>query len=136
MRTLFHCGTKHIYQVKMCKTPQVRTAFGSWGSCRAKRVSKSKCKKRTSGSDHFWKFGCPKIARLCGAKHISKSKCKKHVRFGLLLEDQMPKKGTPSSCKAHFDLKMHEIPKSQTTFGRSNAEKVRALMQIDRWIDS
>ena len=29
----------------------------------------------TSGSDHFLKFRCRKIARRCGEKHIFKSKC-------------------------------------------------------------
>ena len=29
----------------------------------------------TSGSDHFLKLRCGKIARRCGEKHISKSKC-------------------------------------------------------------
>ena len=51
------------FQVKMYKTHQVRTTFGSWD------VKKS--------------------ARRCGAKHISKSKCWKHQGFGPLLEVQM-----------------------------------------------
>ena len=40
----------------------------------------------TPGSDHFWKFRCPKSASRCGAKHISKSKCTKHLSSGPLLE--------------------------------------------------
>ena len=48
------------FQVKMHKTPQLRTTFG--------------------------RFGCWKSARRCGAKHISKSKCTKHLSFGPLLE--------------------------------------------------
>ena len=54
------------FEVKMYKTHQVRTTFGSWD------VQKS--------------------ARRCGAKHVSKSKCTKHTRFGPLLEVEMSKK--------------------------------------------
>ena len=52
-------------EVKMYKTPHVRTTFG--------------------GSDVDFR----KSARRCGAKHISKSKCTKHTMFGPLLEAQM-----------------------------------------------
>ena len=48
------------FQVKMRKTPQPRSTFGSWD------VEKS--------------------ARRSGAKHISKSKCTKHYMFAPLLE--------------------------------------------------
>ena len=54
------------FQVKMYKTPQLRTTFGS---CDVK-----------------------KSARRCGAKHISKSKCTKHLSSGPLLEVAMSKK--------------------------------------------
>ena len=53
------------FEVKMLKTPGVRTTFG--------------------GSDVEFR----KSARRCGAKHISKSKCTKHQGFGPLLEAQM-----------------------------------------------
>ena len=53
------------FQVKMYKTPHVRTTVG--------------------GSDVDFR----KSARRCGAKHISKSKCTKHTMFGPLLEAQM-----------------------------------------------
>ena len=36
--------------------------------------------KKLTGSDHFLKLGCRKIARRCCAKHICKSKCTKHTR--------------------------------------------------------
>ena len=51
------------FQVKMYKTHQVRTTFGSWD------VEKS--------------------AHSCGAKRISKSKCEKHHMLGPLLDVQM-----------------------------------------------
>ena len=53
------------FQVKMYKTPHVRTTF--------------------RGSDVDFR----KSARRCGAKHISKSTCTKHTMFGPLLEAQM-----------------------------------------------
>ena len=72
------------FQVKMYKTHQLRTTFGSWDvkksarRCGAKHISKSKCTKHTR-SGPLLKLRCRKSARRCGAKHISKSKCTKHT---------------------------------------------------------
>ena len=67
------------FQVKMCKTHQHWTTFGSWDVEKvhgvvARSTFRSKKNKNTRGSDHFWKLRCWKSARRCGAKHISKSK--------------------------------------------------------------
>ena len=72
-------------QVKMLKTPGVRTTFGSWDVEKVHAVVAgstfpSQNVQNTPGSDHFWKLRCGKSARRCGAKHISKSKCTKHTR--------------------------------------------------------
>ena len=64
------------FQVKLYKTRQVRTTFGSWD------VEKS--------------------ASRCGAKYISKSKVSKHQVFGPLLEVEMSNKCTPLWREAHF----------------------------------
>ena len=71
------------FQVKMYKTHQVRTTFGSCGCrksarrCGAKHISKSKVLK-TGGLGPLLEVQmskkCRKSARRCGAKHISKSK--------------------------------------------------------------
>ena len=67
-------------QVKMHKTHQVRTTFGScdvekvYGVV-ARSTFRSQNAQNTPFSDHFWKFRCRKSARRCGAKHIPKSKC-------------------------------------------------------------
>ena len=58
--------------------------------------------KNTRGSDHFWKFRCPKSTRRCGAKHICKSKCTKHLSSGPPLEVEMSKKCTPLWREAQF----------------------------------
>ena len=84
------------FQVKMYKTHQVRTTFGS---CDVEKVHvvvarstfPSENVQNTPGSDHFWKLRCRKSARRCGAKHISKSKCTKHTMVGPLLEVEMLK---------------------------------------------
>ena len=73
-------------QLKMYKTPQVRTAFGSWDVEKAHAVVArstfpSQNVQSTPCSDHPWKLTCRKSARGCGAKHISKSKCTKHTMF-------------------------------------------------------
>ena len=67
------------FQVKMYKTPQPRTTFGSWDVEKVHAVvARSRFRNQnvqsTALSDHFWKLRCRKSARLCGAKHISKSK--------------------------------------------------------------
>ena len=82
------------FEVKMYKTHQVRTTFGSWDvekvhAVVARSTFRSQNVQNTPGSDHFWKLRCRKSARRCGAKHISKSKCTKHTSFGPLLEVQM-----------------------------------------------
>ena len=88
------------FQVKMYKTPGVRTTFGSCDvekvhAVVARSTFPSQNVQNTRGSDHFWKLRCRKSARLCGAKHISKSKCTKHTRSGPLLAVEMSKKCTP-----------------------------------------
>ena len=82
------------FEVKMYKTHQVRTTFGSWDvekvhAVVARSTFRSENVQNTPLSDHFWRFRCRKSARRCGAKHISKSKCTKHTRSGPLLEVQM-----------------------------------------------
>ena len=82
------------FQVKMHKTHQLRTTFGSWDvekvhAVVARSTFRSQNVQNTPFSDHFWKLRCRKSARRCGAKHISKSKCYKHQGFGPLLEVQM-----------------------------------------------
>ena len=98
------------FQVKMSKTHQVRTTFGSWDvekvhAVVARSTFPSQNVQNTPGSDHFWKLRCRKSARRCGAKHISKSKCPKHLSFGPLLEVEMSKKCTPLWREAHFQVK-------------------------------
>ena len=98
------------FPVKMYKTHQVRTTFGSWDvekvhAVVARSTFPSQNVQNTSASDHFWKLRCRKSARRCGAKHISKSKCTKHLSVGRLLEVEMSKKCTPLWREAHFQVK-------------------------------
>ena len=69
------------FEVKMYKTPQHRTTFGS---CDVEKVHavvvrstfpSQNVYKTHHITDHFWRFRCRKSALRCGAKHISKSKC-------------------------------------------------------------
>ena len=120
-------------QVKMCKTPQLRSTFRS---CDVEKVHAvvarstfwSQNVQNTPGSDHFWKLRCRKSARRCGAKHISKSKCAKHLSVGRLLEVEMSKKCTPLWREAHFEVKMHKTLHVRATFGGSDVEKVHAVV--------
>ena len=110
------------FQVKMYKTHQARTTFGSCDvekvhAVVARSTFPSQNVQNTSASDHFWKLRCQKSARRCGAKHISKSKCTKHTRLGPLLEVAMSKKCTPLWREAYFQVKMYKTHHSRTTFG-------------------
>ena len=102
------------FQVKMYKTHQVRTTFGSWDVEKVHAVVARSTfpsqNVQNTGPDHFWQLRCRKSARRCGAKHISKSKCAKHTRFGPLLEVEMSKKCTPLWREAHFEVKMLKAP--------------------------
>ena len=117
------------FQVKMYKTPQLRTTFGSWDvekvhAVVARSTFPSQNVQNTPFSDHFWKLRCRKSARRCGAKHISKSKCTKHTMVGPLFEVEMSKKCTPLWREAHFQVKMYKTPHARATFGGSDVEKV------------
>ena len=121
------------FQVKMYKTHQLRTTFGSWDvekvhAVVARSTFPSQNVQNTPFSDHFWKLKCRKSARRCGAKHISKSKCTKHTRFGPLLEVEMSKKCTPLWREAHFQVKMYKTHHARTTFGSCDVEKVHAAV--------
>ena len=115
------------FQVKMYKTHQVRTTFGS---CDVEKVhavvARSTCPSQnvqnTPWSDHFWKLRCRKSARRCGAKHMSKWKCTKHTMVGPLLEVAMSKKCTLLWREAHFQVKMYKTPHVRTTFGGSDVD--------------
>ena len=118
------------FEVKMYKTHQLRTTFGS---CDVEKVHAvvarstfwSQNVQNTSASDHFWKLRCRKSARRCGVKHISKSKCTKHTMLGPLLEVQMSKKCTPLWREAHFEVKMLKTLGVRTTFGGSDVPSLR-----------
>ena len=116
------------FQVKMYKTPQVRTTFGSWDvekvhAVVARSTFRSQNVQNTPGPDHFWKLRCWKSARRCGAKHISKSKCTKHNRSGPLLEVEMLKKRTPLWREAHFQVKMYKTHQVSDHFWKLRCRK-------------
>ena len=122
-----------LFQVKMYKTHQVWTTFGSCDvekahAVLARSTFPSQNVQNTPGLDHFWKLRCRKSARRCGAKHISKSKCTKHTRSGPLLAVEMSKKRTPLWREAHFQVKMYKTLGVRTTFGGSDVEKVHAVV--------
>ena len=121
------------FQVKMYKTHQVRTTFGSADVAKvhtvvARSTFPSQNVQNTPASDYFWKFRCRKSARRCGAKHISKLKCTKHHMFAPLLEVRMLKKCTPLWREAHFQLQMHKTLHVRATFGGSDVEKAHAVV--------
>ena len=104
------------FQVKMYKTHQGRSTFGSWDvekvhAVVARSTFPSQNVQSTPCSDHFWKLRCRKSARRCGAKQISKSKRTKRTMLGPLLEVQhavvarstFPSQNVQSTpCSDHF----------------------------------
>ena len=113
------------FQVKMCKTHQVRTTFGSWDvekvhAVVARRTFRGENAQNSTAPDHFWKFRCRKSARCCGVKRIWKWTCTKHTMPGPLLEAPMSKRCTPLWRKAHLEVKMCKTPGIWTTFGGSD----------------
>ena len=133
MKTCTPLWREAHFQVKMYKTPQHRTTFGSWDvekvhAVVARSTFPSQNVQNTPWSDHFWKFRSRKSARRCGAKHISKSKCTKHTMVGTLLEVEMSKKCTQLWREAHFQVKMLKTLGVRTTFGSSDLEKVHAVV--------
>ena len=120
------------FEVKMHKTHQVRTTFGSCDvekvhAVVARSTFRSQNVQNISVSDDFWKLRCRKSARRCGAKHISKSKCTKHYMFAPLLEVQMSKKCTPLWRKAHLEVKMSKALGVRTTFGGSDVASLHYI---------
>ena len=78
-QTHFNHWREAHFEVKMYKTHQVRTTFGSWD---VESTFRSQNAQNTPCTDHFWELRCRKCARRCGAKHILKSNMYKtpHVR--------------------------------------------------------
>ena len=122
----------HLY-VKMYKTPQGRSHFGScdvekWHAAVARSPFVSQNVQNTSCSEPFWKLRCGKMARRCGAKHIFKSKCTKHHNLGAIFEVAIWKNGTPLSREAHLQVKILKNWRVRTTFWRSDVEKLHAAV--------
>ena len=125
--TMFQNATRlwrkaHL-QVKMHKTPQGRSHFGScdvqkWHAAVARSIFVSQNVENTSASETFWKFRCSKIARRCGAKHICKSKCGKTDGYGPLFGGLMSKNCTPLWREAHLQVKMLKTPAFSSILGR------------------
>ena len=116
------------FEVKMLKTPGVRTTFGSSDvekvhAVVARSPFRSQNVQNTPWSEHFWKLRCRKSARRCGAKHISKSKCTKHTILGPLLEVEMLKKCTRLWREAHFQVKIYKALRGSDHFWRLRCRK-------------
>ena len=120
------------FQVKMYKTHQVRTTFGSADVAKvhavvARSTFPSQNVQNTACSRHFWRFGCRKSARRCGVKHISKSKCTKHLMFAPLLEVRMLKKLHAVVSRSTFPSQNVQNTTVRATFRGSDVEKVHAV---------
>ena len=93
------------FQVKMYKTHQVRTIFGSYDVEKVHAV----------------------VARSTFPSQNVQNNTK-HTILGPLLEVEMSKKCTPLWCEAHFQVKMSKTHHSRTTFGSCDVEKLHAVV--------
>ena len=71
-------GREAHFEVKMLKTPGVRTPFGSWDvekvhAVLGRSTFRSQNVQSTRGSDHFWKFRCRFAWQAQGIVHLVKS---------------------------------------------------------------
>ena len=89
-------------QVKMYKTPPLRTTFGS--------------------------CDVEKVHAVVARSTFPSQNVQKHTRSGPLLEVAMSKKCTPFWREAHFQVKMHKAHQVRTTFGSWDVEKVHAVV--------
>ena len=88
------------FQVKMCKTPQRRTTFGSWDvekvhAVVARSTFPSQNVKNTRGSDHFWRFRCrksvEKVHAVVARSTFRSQKCKKLRVLSLFWREDVEK---------------------------------------------
>ena len=66
------------FEVKMCKTPHVRTTFGSWDvekvhAVVARSTFRRQKRKKLRGSEHFLTFRCRFAWQAQGIRHVAKS---------------------------------------------------------------
>ena len=90
------------FQVKMDKTLEDRTTFGSWD--------------------------VEKVHAIVARSTFPSQNVQNTRRFGPLLEVEMLKKCTPLWREAHFQVKMYKTPQPRTTFGSWDVEKVHAVV--------
>ena len=109
------------FQVKMHKTHQLRTTFGSSDvekvhAVVARSTFLSQNVQNTPRSDHFWKLRCRKVHATVARSIFPSQKCKKltgaehfwHLRC---------RKCTPLWREANFQVKMHKTHQLRTNFG-------------------
>ena len=89
-------------EVKRLKTHHVQSTFASWDD--------------------------EKVHALMMRSTCRSQKAQKHTMLGTLLKDEMFKKCTPLWREAHLQVKMVKTLRVRATFGRSDVEKVDAVV--------
>ena len=90
------------FEVKMYKTHQLRTTFGSWD--------------------------VEKVHAVVARSTFRSQNVQNTTSFGPLLEVEMSKKCTPLWREARFEVKMYKTLHVRATFGGSDVEKVHAVV--------
>ena len=101
------------FQVKMYKTHQVRTTFGSCDvekvhAVVARSTFRSQNVQSTPCSDHFWRFRCRKSVRTLWREAHFEVKMYKTLGFRTIFGgSDVEKKCTPLWREAHFEVTLH-----------------------------
>ena len=123
------------FEVKMYKTHQVRTTFGSWdvekvhavvarSTFRSQNVQNTHVRATFGGSD-VEKVHAVVARSTFRSQNVQNTPCSRP-----LLEVQMSKKCTPLWREAHFEVKMLKTPGVRTTFGGSDVASLTTLHYI------
>ena len=113
------------FEVKMYKTPQRRTTFGSWDVEKVYAVVHEahfevKMYKTHQLRTTFGSWDVEKVHAVVARSTFWSQNVQTHTILGPLLEVEMSKKCTPLWREAHFEVKMYKTPQRRTTFGGSD----------------
>ena len=122
------------FEVKMYKTPQRRTTFGSWDVEKVHAVvarstfPSQKCTKHTSSGPLLAVEMLKKCTPLWREAHFEVKLLKNTRGSDHFWSFGCRKKCTPLWREAHFEVKMHKTHHGRTTFGSCDVERVHAVV--------
>ena len=116
-----------LFQVKMHKTHQLRTTFGSWEvekvhAVMARSTFPSQNVENTRGSEHFCKLWCRKVYAVARSTFRSQN-AQNTTASDQFWKLRCRKRCTPLWREAHFRVKVVKSPHVRTTSGSWDVKK-------------